>query len=635
MIRILWTKRSKISKKKTIKVKKKIKNKKKKHGTSGYKAIKSRKSVVINVGSIIAVTDITQFVEQTTWSGSDTEAGRQLEIQLVRDPYDSRIKTPAIAKGDILEMYYGSTRLFFGHTTSIEMTGEKGAIQIIAKDLLYNLLHAKISQKYKNRTPEYITRAVCAKVGIKTGSLTKTKVRIKKHYGTENPAYNVIMSAYHKASGKTGTPYFPYMDGANLCVKEKGAIIGRKSGIDDTFVIGESVGITSTRATTNVNNMVNRVVIYNGKGKQVGAVSNKDWIAMYGIMQETQINGKKSEARRKLKGSSRTLEIEALGDVRCIAGAGVNLKDPVSGTKGVFWIASDSHTFSAGKHTMNLTMTFSNRMENAEMQYSSGKRNSGYTYKTRKIVKGKRINGMRFTAYMSGEGGTSDMRGRRLNWRERTVACDRLLRMYGRRAYGMKVYIGGTGLKMLDGKVWTNRDTGTGNNHTVDVLVGNRAQENRWPNPHGYIIVGYKVITKRVRVKTGSGSSLSGKRAKIVRAAKSWIGKGVRYRLGGENLRPHGESDCAWFTKQCYRAAGISLPRTTYEQRRRGKHVKKSQLRPGDLIMMNTIGTDAHVGIYLGGGRMIHCGTQGIKNVSIMSGYYHKVFHYGVRVIKD
>lgn len=62
--------------------------------------------------------------------------------------------------------------------------------------------------------------------------------------------------------------------------------------------------------------------------------------------------------------------------------------------------------------------------------------------------------------------------------------------------------------------------------------------------------------------------------------------------------------DCSGLTQAAYRAAGITLPRTTGEQVGVGTRVSESNLQPGDLIFFYS--DHSHVGIYIGGGEMIH-----------------------------
>ncbi|MFG1808878.1 NlpC/P60 family protein [Streptomyces sp. NPDC049040] len=62
--------------------------------------------------------------------------------------------------------------------------------------------------------------------------------------------------------------------------------------------------------------------------------------------------------------------------------------------------------------------------------------------------------------------------------------------------------------------------------------------------------------------------------------------------------------DCSGLTQAAYKAAGITLPRTTGEQVGVGTRVSQSDLEPGDLIFFYS--DHSHVGIYIGEGNMIH-----------------------------
>ncbi|MFE4450476.1 NlpC/P60 family protein [Streptomyces sp. NPDC056796] len=67
--------------------------------------------------------------------------------------------------------------------------------------------------------------------------------------------------------------------------------------------------------------------------------------------------------------------------------------------------------------------------------------------------------------------------------------------------------------------------------------------------------------------------------------------------------------DCSGLTQAAWRAAGISLPRTTYTQINAGRRVARSELVPGDLVFFYSGVT--HVGLYIGGGQMIHAPRPG------------------------
>lgn len=73
--------------------------------------------------------------------------------------------------------------------------------------------------------------------------------------------------------------------------------------------------------------------------------------------------------------------------------------------------------------------------------------------------------------------------------------------------------------------------------------------------------------------------------------------------------------DCSGLTMQAWRKAGVSLGHWTKAQWRAGKQVPLDSLRRGDLFFFgrnpNNPNTIHHVGLYIGGGRMVHAPRRG------------------------
>lgn len=82
----------------------------------------------------------------------------------------------------------------------------------------------------------------------------------------------------------------------------------------------------------------------------------------------------------------------------------------------------------------------------------------------------------------------------------------------------------------------------------------------------------------------------------IVRTAQSKLG--CPYKWGATG--PY-SFDCSGFTQYVYRKNGKSIPRTSGAQKSGGRVIPISQARPGDIVWK-----PGHVGIYVGGGRVIH-----------------------------
>jgi peptidoglycan DL-endopeptidase CwlO len=91
----------------------------------------------------------------------------------------------------------------------------------------------------------------------------------------------------------------------------------------------------------------------------------------------------------------------------------------------------------------------------------------------------------------------------------------------------------------------------------------------------------------------------SGRAAAAVDFAYAQLGD--RYVYGGTGPDAW---DCSGLTMMAWRAAGVSLPHSSRGQYSAGTHVSRSQLQPGDLVFFYS--PISHVGIYIGGGRIIH-----------------------------
>ncbi|MER6459494.1 NlpC/P60 family protein [Streptomyces sp. NPDC001228] len=114
---------------------------------------------------------------------------------------------------------------------------------------------------------------------------------------------------------------------------------------------------------------------------------------------------------------------------------------------------------------------------------------------------------------------------------------------------------------------------------------------------------------------SSSGSSYGTKAAKAIAFARAQIGKPYVWGATGP-----GSYDCSGLSQAAWKAAGVSLPRTTYDQVNAGTTVSLADARPGDLVFF--YGDVTHVGIYIGDGMMIHAPKPGayVREESIYYG---------------
>lgn len=107
--------------------------------------------------------------------------------------------------------------------------------------------------------------------------------------------------------------------------------------------------------------------------------------------------------------------------------------------------------------------------------------------------------------------------------------------------------------------------------------------------------------------------------------AAAYRALGVPYVWGGASMSGF---DCSGLTMWAWSFGGVSLPHYTGSQYAMGQKIPLSAAQPGDLIFYNSLG---HVGLYVGGGQMIHAPRRG-SNVKVDSIYYWNTLMGAVRV---
>ncbi|MCX6443583.1 MAG: C40 family peptidase [Actinobacteria bacterium] len=103
-----------------------------------------------------------------------------------------------------------------------------------------------------------------------------------------------------------------------------------------------------------------------------------------------------------------------------------------------------------------------------------------------------------------------------------------------------------------------------------------------------------------------SANGVSGRAGTALKYALKQIGD--RYVFGAAGTVTW---DCSGLTMRAYQSAGVSLPHSSAAQSRMGKKVPLNQLKPGDLLFFGR--PVSHVGIYLGGGKMVHAPRSGSR----------------------
>lgn len=308
--------------------------------------------------------DITNYVCSVTWSGSARQAARMLTITVISAPYDKNIPTVTACPGDWVKLIDDDGNILIDAMIyNRSRTSENGTISYDGYDELNRLLKSNGTYNFKNTTPEIITKKVCNDISIKVKNIAKTGINIKSMIVDGESFYDIIIKAYMRANYVNGKKYMLLAIGRKIAVIERGKVI-------ENYKLEEDSNIIKSEYSESIESMINRIKIYDDKGRQIGEVKKDKDIEKYGVFQDvyTKEDGVNPvmAAKKLLIGTEKEASVEAIGNVQCISGYAIKIKDSASGLTGKFWIENDSHTWENGIHKMSLTLAFKNIMKDSE-----------------------------------------------------------------------------------------------------------------------------------------------------------------------------------------------------------------------------------------------------------------------------
>lgn len=152
-----------------------------------------------------------------------------------------------------------------------------------------------------------------------------------------------------------------------------------------------------------------------------------------------------------------------------------------------------------------------------------------------------------------------------------------------------------------------------------------------------------KLISKHIDDSNSSSDQESknssipstGKIDGLVTLAKSKLGNSYAPAKAGPD-----HFDCSGFVYYLFKTNDISIPRSSIEQSKAGKHLNRKDIKKGDILFFDTANRHHvnHSGIYLGDGKFIHSSSGRAYGVTISEldkGFYKDRFLWGIRKIEE
>lgn len=308
--------------------------------------------------------DFTSQVTSITWAGDENTDPRQLDVTMMNTTSIlRRRKHQDFNFGDLAFLYSDGKEIFRGMIFQ-RTTNSDGTEQFTAYDNLIYLSKGQDTVLYKNKPAHEIVRAQLQAAGIPINYLAGTNYTVKKMLCEGMSRSEIITNALEEATNNTGEKFKLRSElGKARLTKRKGAAKSTIS-VDD---------VISSSNKASIEDLVTQVLVTKGsldsedKNFKSVKLSNDPLLKKYGYLQQViTVDDKASLTAMKVagtqhlrKGANETIEIsiEFVGDVNCITGNKIEIKDTLTRLSSEYYISSDSHTWENGMHTMSLQLS--------------------------------------------------------------------------------------------------------------------------------------------------------------------------------------------------------------------------------------------------------------------------------------
>lgn len=306
------------------------------------------------------IADVTEIVNDVTWSGDVNEAYRTLTVSLT-NTIDGRNRRINFQNGDMVRFYNRGEELFRGRIFSFSISHD-GTETFTAYDTNVYFTKSQTTRTFRNRKASGIVRQLASEFGIRIGNIEDTGFVIPKLVAEEEMLYDIIKQALAITEKQTGRK-FRLSNRQGLVYLED----QRRQIVRD--IIENGVNILSAEYSQSVEDLRNRLVMIGGPDGQYREVRvNQELIRRFGLMQavETYSGNEVSASEVKQAADERFAELTTIDDsamVSCLgnhevtAGKSIYVIERMTGILGGYYVTSDTHTFSGGMHEMSLSIT--------------------------------------------------------------------------------------------------------------------------------------------------------------------------------------------------------------------------------------------------------------------------------------
>ena len=305
--------------------------------------------------------NITELCRSITWSGDYRNVARTLSFSPVVSAVDKNLPRAPTELGGSAQFWHGSDLLMDAYSLDRSRDSLGNTIDVTAYDRGLYLTRSSKYMRVTQQTAEAVTAALCGEFGISVGPLAATGVPITRNFLGVN-LYKIIMTMYTLAADQTSKKYRIRFRGSKLEVVEM-----RQS--EESILLRPGSNLLNCATRESASKMTNSVAIYDDEFNLLQTQEDGEAVRLYGLMQEaikaSAYDDPVGHAKKILaeNGLQTTITLNALGNLKLITGNTVAVEEPITGTYGLFWILSDSHTWKRNVYQTKITVSLEALMD--------------------------------------------------------------------------------------------------------------------------------------------------------------------------------------------------------------------------------------------------------------------------------
>lgn len=302
------------------------------------------------------VWDVSELAYELTWTTVRTGRPASVDFKLLQR------SNLTINNGDIVRIRKDAVNVFYGYVFSVQVN-QVGEMGVKAYDQIRYLL-AKDTYVFKGKKASEVIRQIAVDFNLRTGRIDDSGYAIPTMVEDAQTLLDIIEKAITLTLWSTQRHFVFFDDFGSLSLRSVNDFLAGFYVGDESLMTGYDYGRDID------NDTYNRIKLYRDNKKtgkrEIYQAQDSANIARWGLLQlyesvdeemnAAQINERLQQLAALKNRETRSLKLEAIGDVRVRAGTYLPLIIEALGINQPMLVDEARHRFSGADHTMSLTL---------------------------------------------------------------------------------------------------------------------------------------------------------------------------------------------------------------------------------------------------------------------------------------